>query len=198
MKKLITIITALTVLLLTPVLVSAQGVQQRDRVQDPSTHAAATSPQGYQVQSQNQTQTQNQGVETQLRLATQHMEQLMNMKMLGDEIGSQIRTLAQEQVQNQAQIQAQVEKLESRSGLMKKLFGPDYKAIKNLNQQMEQNQTMIQQLEMLANQVQNQGEQTQLRTAIQALVQQNTALQNRVQAEEKVGSAFGWLFKLIS
>jgi 5-bromo-4-chloroindolyl phosphate hydrolysis protein len=48
------------------------------------------------------------------------------------------------------------------------LFGPDFKAIKNLNQQMEQNQARIQELQQLANQTQNQADQAQLQEMIQA------------------------------
>lgn len=197
MKKLIaTSITALA-LVVAPSFVSAQGVQQQNKVQDPATHLSNTpTPQGNQVQNQNQIQTQNQGEETQLQVATQHMEQLMDMEGLNEEVGSQVRTIAQEQVQTQTQIQTQLNKLESKSGLMKKLFGPDYGAIKNLKQQMEQNRLRIQQFEQLQNQVTNQADETQLEEAIQALVEQNTSLEEQIQAEEQVGSIFGWLIRL--
>ena len=119
----------------------------------------------------------------------------MDMKGLSEEVGNQVRTIAQEQVQTQTQTQTQLNKMESRSGLMKKLFGPDYKAIKNLKQQVEQNKLRIQQLAPLQNQVTNQADETQLQEAIQALVEQNTALEEQIQAEEQVGSIFGWLIK---
>jgi Cu/Ag efflux pump CusA len=124
------------------------------------------------------------------------MEQLMDMEGLNEEVGNQVRNIAQQQVQTQTQIQTQLNKLESKSGLMKKLFGPDYKAIKNLKQQMEQNQLRVQQLEQLQTQVVNQADEIQLEEAVQALVEQNTALEEQIQAEEQVGSLFGWLIKL--
>ena len=106
-----------------------QGIQRQDRVQDPTTHEDATvvTPQGNQVQNKNQVSTQNRGEETQLQVATQHMEQLMDMEGLNEEVGNQVRNIAQEQVQTQTQIQTQLNKLESRSGLMKKLFKEDAK-----------------------------------------------------------------------
>ena len=55
---------------------------------------------------------------------------------------------------------------------------------------MEQNKLRIQQLQQLANQVQNQADQTQIQEAIQVLTEQNTALQEQIQAEENIGSLF--------
>lgn len=197
MKKLILTSVAALTLIFVPSLVSAQGAQQQNKVQNPTTHVSATvTPKGNQVQNENQIQTQNQGEETQLMVATQQMQQLMSMEGFTEEVGTKIRTLAQEQVQAQTQIQTQLNKLESKSGLMKKLFGPDFGAIKNLNQQVEQNRLRIQELQQLQNQVTNQADKTKLQEAIQTLLNQNTSLQEQVKAEEKVGSIFGWLVKL--
>jgi hypothetical protein len=172
------------------ILVQGQGIQQQDRIQDQTSQPTALQ------ENQNRIQVQNQGEETQLRTSTQYMQELMNMEGLDEEVGKQIKKLAQQQIQAQSEIQTQLNKLEAKSRFMKSLFGPDYKAIKNLNQQVEQNRFRIQQLTQLADQVQNQTEETQLQEAIQALTQQNTALQEQVRAEEKVGSLLGWLVKL--
>lgn len=210
MKKIITISALSIALLVLPTVVLAQGnqqgqqnqqgqgIQQQDRTQDPTTHENETeiSPQGNQVQSKIRVSTQNQEEETQLQVATQHMEQLMDMEGSAEAVGNQARTIAQEQMQAQAQIQTHLNKLESKSGLMKKLFGPDYGVIKNLRQQMEQNRLRIQQLIQLQNQVINQADETQLQEAIQVLVEQNTALEEQIQAEEQIKSLFGWLVKL--
>ena len=196
MKKILSIVVGLTVLTLTPFVVSAQGVQQQNRVQDPTTHEVTTTPQGNQVQNQNQIQTQNQGEEQQLMVATQQMQQLMDMESSDEEAGEKVRNIAQQQVQAQDQIQTQIEKMESKSALMKRLFGPDYSAIKNLKQQMEQNQQRIQQLQMLSYEVENEGNEAQLQESINSLIQQNIYLQEKIQAEEKVGGIFGWLIRL--
>jgi uncharacterized protein YxeA len=189
MKKIIIALSVFALLAITGAVLAQGGqqVQQQNRIQDPTTHSDTVTPQGNQVQNQNQIQVQNQGEETQLRTATQHMEQLMDMQGLNEGIGVQVRQLVQEQVQAQNQIQTQLEKLESRSGFMKRLFGTDYGAIKNLKQQMEQNQLRIQQLTQLQNEVANQAEENQLQEAVQALIDQNIALQEKIQSEEKVG-----------
>lgn len=198
MKKLILTSTIALVLVFIPSLVSAQGTQQQNKIQDPTTHASGSpSPTGNQVQNQNQVKTQNQGEETQLQVATQEMEQLMNnMEGTNQNLGNQVKTIAQEQVQAQSQIQTELNKLESKSNFMKKLFGTDYGAIKNLKLQMEQNRLRIQLLTELQNQVTNQADETQLEEAIQALTEQNTSLEEQIQTEENTGSLFGWFIKL--
>ena len=169
---------------------TGQQIQQQDGV--------SLSPSGNQVQNQNQIKIQNQGEMTQLQVATQQMQQLMDMEGANQALDNQIKTIAQEQVQAQTQIQSLINKIESRSNLMKKLFGPDYGAIKSLKQQMEQNRLRIQLLTELQNQMTNQTDESQLESAIQALFDQNTSLENQIQAEEQIGSIFGWLIKMFS
>lgn len=203
-----------------------QGSQQQDRVQDPATHEeVVVTPQGNQVQ--NQVKTQNVGEDSQLNVNTQEnlqtneeangdsqgrsdtarqnmsnvaqkVEELLESRETQSGIGQQVKTIAQQQKQAQAEIGNQLEKLESRQGLMKKLFGADQKAIKTLKQQVEQNQQRIQALQELQNQVTNQAEEAQIQELVQALVDQNTALEEQIQAEEKTSSLFGWLLKLFS
>jgi len=174
---------------------TGQQLQDQDRIQDPTTHASiSTTPSGNQVQ--NQVSTQNQGEEMQLQVATSEMEQLMDMGMSNKSLETQVQTVAKEQAQAQTEIQGQLNKLESKSGFAKKLFGPDYGAIKNLRQQMEQNELRIQQLIDLQAQVSNQADASQLQEAIQVLTEQNTSLQEQIEAEENTKSVFGWLVRL--
>ena len=198
MNKILFLIIASVVLLASPTMSLAQNTQepQQQKSQDSKVQEATTNPQANQDQVQNQIQVQNQGEETQLRTATQQMEQLMEMEGLTEEVGEQVRKIAGEQVQVQSQIQTQLKKLEAKSNFMKRLFGPDYGAIKNLKQQTEQNRLTIQKLTQLKNQVNNEAEEIQLQEAIQALTQENTNLQEQIQAEEKNRSVFGWLVKL--
>ncbi len=81
---------------------------------------------------------------------------------------------------------------------MKSLIGPDYKALKALNQEMEQNQLRIQQLEQIKTQLSNQGDLQMVQEAIEALTAQNTSLQDMVKTEEATSSLLGWLFKMLA
>lgn len=184
------------------------------------------SPTGNQVKNQNQINTQNQGEDSQLQVNTQEEEnlgegqgeglqtrnqnaienmsevakqvQLLLQIRTSDGIGEQVRLIAQEQNQAQEQIQEQVNKLNSKAKLARFLTGTDYGAIKSLMQQFEQNQLRIQQLEELQNQLSNQGDITKVQETIQALIQENTSLQELVAAEEKTFGLFGWLFKFFA
>jgi len=180
------------------------------------------SPTGSQVRNQNEVNTQNQGEDSQLQVNTQEEENLgeglqtrsqtaiENMSKVAEQvqlllqtrisggIGEQVRVIAQEQNQAQTQIRNQVNKLNSKSKLARFLTGSDYGAIKNLMQQLEQNRLRIQQLEQLQNQLSNQGDITMVQETIQALIQENTSLQELITAEEKTFGLFGWLFKFFA
>ncbi len=123
------------------------------------------------------------------------IEEILSTRMTNSGIGEQVRQIAQEQKEAQQQIQTYLEKVEARNGVLKSIIGPDFAALKNMQKVMEQNQLRIQELTQLKNQLNNQGDIEKIQEAIQAMVDQNTALQNRINLEEKSGSLFGWFFK---
>ena len=131
-----------------------------------------------------------------MSIVAQTVEALLSNKTIQGGVGDQIREIAQAQQQAQDQIQAELGKIEGRNGLVKSLMGPDYKALKNMQKQMEQNQLRIKQLEQLMSQLTNQGDIATVQTAIQTLTEQNTMLQDKVSLEEQSGSLLGWFFKL--
>ncbi len=126
-------------------------------------------------------------------------KKVQELQMLGESeggIGQQIREIAQNQTESQARVQEQVRVMDSRQGLMKTLLGPEYKAMNQIRLEIAENQLRIRQMEDFANQLVNQAEGTKIREMIQALTQQNTALQERLGEEEQVKSMFGWLMRL--
>lgn len=218
MKKILTItLSILLVLVFLPVIAFAQGqgnqVQNQNQVQTQNqgedqqlqvaTQEQESLQEGQDEESEGQAGGQPKSASSRSETARQHMsavaqtvEELLTTQGARGGIGQQVSAVAKEQQQAQQEIEGELDKLEARQGWMKKLFGPDYKAIKNLNQQMEQNRLRIQQLTQLQNQVANEADETQLQETIQALVEQNTALQDQIEAEEQVGSLFGWLIRL--
>jgi len=216
MKKIL--LSLLLFILVTPVI----AVQNSGTGTQTGTPSKKVSPTGNQVQ--NQVQTQNQGAESQLQVNTQEnlgtgsgegletrsqnairnmsevakqVQEMLQIRTTGG-IGDQVRTIAREQNQAQEQIENSMNKMENKNVVLKKLFGPDYKSIKNLNQLIEENNLRIQQLEELLNQVQNYADTTQIQETIQSILSQNTALQERIQEEERIGSIFGWLVKFFN
>ncbi len=197
---------------------SSQGTQQQNRVQDPTTHEDGTGGTGNQYQNaiQNQGETpqirakeqeglldgqagpQGSAARQQMNMAGQKIDEIINAPGFQGEIGEQIKGVAKAQKQAQNGALLEINKLEYRNEIVKKILGPDFMAIDSLKQHMEQNRQRIQVLQELANKVQNQADQTMLQEAIQAIVNQNTALQEQIQTEESTVSIFGWLMKFLS
>lgn len=113
-------------------------------------------------------------------------------------IGPQIRDFAKAQKQAQSEINGDLNKLEGRSGWLEKIIGPNYQSIKNLRQQITQNQTRIRQLEQLKTKLTDPADQVLIEELILSLNEQNTALIGQIQQAEQKGSALGWFFKLLS
>jgi len=133
-----------------------------------------------------------------MSVVSQKVHELLSSEMETSGIGEQVREVARLQNQAQEKIQTEVSKMASRSGLLKGLFGPNWKAIGNLNQELAQNQLRIQKLEELKTEVANQAEETEIQEMIEALVDQNTALESQINQEEDSFSLFGWLIKLFN
>lgn len=113
-------------------------------------------------------------------------------------IGQQVRVIAQNQVQNEAQLENGVDKIQSRSGFVKLLIGPDYGEIKNAQRLLEQNREQIRQLNQLRTQLSNQGDQQQLSQQISLLEQNNQQLETILDDAQGGFSFFGWLNRLLS
>lgn len=199
-----------------------QQIQSQTQTQV-QTQTMTGSPTGMQVQNQNQIQTQNQGENQSLQVTTQeslsiqkgnnqsasgsqsvlksiedatkNTEDILNVSMVKGSPGEKIQEIVKSQAVAQTEIATETQKLDSRKGFIKTIIGPDFKAIKILTQQMEQNQLRITELDQLKNQLVNQSDIVMVQEIIQALIDQNTALQNKVISEEKTGSMFGWLLK---
>ena len=177
--------------------------------QNTSKSVISASPSGNNVENKNEVQTKNQGEETMLQVNTaeketlgsivsQKVEELLNDESLEKGIGQQVKQFVQEQKQTQDKIQEHLNLAESRNNLLKSFIGPDYKSLQNAKAQLEQNQMRVKNLEELKLQLTNQSDITMVTETIQALVEQNTALQAQIEEEESSNSLLGWLFKLFT
>lgn len=181
---------------------------------------------GAGIANQNQIKTQNEGEDQQLMINTTEeeeagdstisaamrsvvaqekmsevakgVEEILTTKSLKGGIGDRVRLIAQEQKQSQDQVGENIAKVEKRSVFLKALIGSDYGALKNLKVQITQNELRIQELTKLKNQLINSGDIAMVQETIDALVQQNVSLQEMINAENRLGSVFGWLIKLLT
>ncbi len=218
MKKLFFLLLMLTIILVTPAFAVETNIQNKADLE-----TGKVSPTGNQIRNENQIRTENMGDSQQIQTQNQEQENLSTqsgienknataeehmsivarsvqtlLQMNESGFGQQIRVVAREQEQAQNQIQSELGKVGSRSGALKFLIGPDYVALKSLQQQITQNQARIQQLTQLESQLTNQADKNSVSQAIQALTQLNTSLQDKVSAENNSVSLFGWLFKLFA
>ena len=136
---------------------------------------------------------------TQVRSSVaQQVQTLLNTKPENGGIGEQVRQWARTQQQSETKIQEHLSKIESKTGLARSLFGPNYGSLNDLKQEMEQNRVRIQQLEQLKLKLTNQADITNVQEMVTLLQQENTALQEKITAEESSGGLLGWLVKLFA
>lgn len=142
----------------------------------------------------------NRSVRAQERMSVvaQRVQALLATEGAQGGIGDQVRQIAQEQQQAQEEMRLELNKIDERGNFLKRLIGPNYGAIKRMEQQVEQNQLRIQQLNQLQTQLTNQAEEAQVQEMVQALIEQNTALQERMGVEKEGFSMLGWLFRLFA
>ncbi|MBU0708415.1 hypothetical protein KJ596_01530 [Patescibacteria group bacterium] len=188
--------------------VSAQQNQEQNAVQTETQNQGAETQ--VQVQTQETASEQNvtaAGAQQQVQTARQSVgeaakqaDALYQYQFQGDNesLGEQVKIKAREQEQAHLEIQQQLDKLETRKGIVRWLAGPDYKAIQKLEQLKDGNLLRIQQLNNLKIQTQNQAEETILQNTVQAIEQENTALQEEIQDERETRSLFGWMFRFFA
>jgi hypothetical protein len=149
-------------------------------------------------------------VQEQLRVVNQEtvklMQQLRTEQTAGDgEL--QLQTHAQEQLQTmltkqtklQTQLQTSLNQLEGGFFLRRWIMGADGERIGELEELLSQNQQQLQQLRELHVEVRNEGELEQLRVLEQAMLDQQEALQQRIQEAQQsrgiLGVLFGWMLR---
>jgi len=137
--------------------------------------------------------------------AEEHMSEVakyvQELKDIGEKnggIGQQVKEVAQQQENGNKKIEEDLEIIQSKNKVIRFLFGTDYKALRNIEKQMEQNKQRIKKLNELKTQLENEVDQDMLYQTVTAIKQENTALQEEIQNEEGKFSLFGWLVKFFA
>jgi len=155
-----------------------------------------------QVQQQNQEQAQAQQGQIndeQHRSAVANFVQSLNgIADRETKIGQQVRTIAQQQNQSETTAIQAMEKVQTRSKVKTFFFGTDYKNLGTLRSEMVQTRNRLEQLNQLMENVQNEGDQTELQNQIQTLEQEQVKIEGFIKAQEGKFSLFGWLVKLFN
>lgn len=125
------------------------------------------------------------------------VEEMLNTRIENQGIDQQIREIAELQNQAQERIENQLQRIEKRTGLMKKIIGPNFKAIKNMEQLMMENQERIDELKNLSSQL-DEEESLEIEKMTDSLEEQNLSLKEKISQETESTGLLGWLFKLFS
>lgn len=113
-------------------------------------------------------------------------------------IGEQVRLVAQEQNQSASTTVQAMQKVEERSKIKTLFLGSDYKNLGTLRSEMVQTQNRLEQLNRLAENVENESDKTELQNQIQTLEQEQTKIETFIKDREDDFGLFGWLVKLFN
>lgn len=113
-------------------------------------------------------------------------------------IGQQVRIIAQRQNQSESTTIKAMEKVQTRSRVKTFFLGSDYKNLGTLRSEMVQTRNRLEQLNRLMENVQNEGDKTELQNQIQTLEQEQTKIESFIKTQEGKFSLFGWVFRLFA
>jgi hypothetical protein len=123
---------------------------------------------------------------------------IMEMERIGDSnqgIGEQVRVIAQSQNEGQDRVETTLQTVQNRNRVVKFLVGPDYKKIKDIEAELETQQTRIQEMVRLANQLENEGDAQAMMEQIALLQDVEDQIRQELENEQVGVSLFGWLFR---
>lgn len=167
------------------------GTMTQEEIQTRTQESITESAQTYTAQNagaQERSNKVNQAVKNMITMSYQIEDQ---------NLGEQIRNVAQEMNLNQDQANMAVDQADTRTSFAKFFIGPNYTQLTQVKQVIAQNQLMIQQLNRIRAQISNAGENTELANQIKVLESENTALQEELNQLESGFSLFGWLVRWI-
>ncbi len=160
-------------------------LQVGDQGQEKEASEASSTPRSF-----NRSQTAEEHMST----VAQYVQQLLSDSDRMGGIGQQVKVITKNQNQAQLQIEDQYNQMANRPRLLKALIGPDYSAMKSLEQQIFQSQIRIHKLQQIQTQLSSPSDITTVQSAIRALVQQNASLQTSISNQQQTFSLLGWLF----
>lgn len=113
-------------------------------------------------------------------------------------IGEEVREVARAQGDSEDKANEAIDEAEKRSEFVKFFIGADYKELKKIKQEMQQNENRIRELNRIRNRLENEGEQQELQEQIRVLEEQNKELSDYLNEEASGFSLLGWLFKWVN
>jgi len=176
------------VLLLVVVFLSSVAMAKADN---------ANNGQGQQVRNQEQNLDQVNAEQHQSAVAN-FVQNLIKVADRQGGIGQQVREIAQQQNQSEDTTNQAMEKVQTRNRIKTFFLGSDYKNLGALRSEMVQTRSRLEKLDRLMENVQNEGDKTELQNQIETLEQEQKKIENFVKDNEGRFSLFGWFVKLFN
>jgi hypothetical protein len=114
----------------------------------------------------------------------------------GDELGEQIRTVAEAQKNSVSKVATSVENIDKRSRVLQALFGAKKSELANLESEIAANKARIEVLNQAAAKIEDPEVKGILTDQISTLTQETSKLETFVSGQKDRLSAFGWFFNL--
>ena len=114
----------------------------------------------------------------------------------GDELGEQIRTVAEAQKNSVSKVATSVENIDKRSRVLQALFGAKKSELANLQSEIAANKARIEVLNQAAAKIEDPEVKGILTDQISTLTQETSKLETFVSGQKDRLSAFGWFFNL--
>lgn len=115
-----------------------------------------------------------------------------------EDIGNQIKSIAQTQDENKDNVSDLIDKVGNRNWIKTFFVGTDYKNTGQLRSEMVKTRNQINQLNNLLNKVTDAGDKTALQQQIQTLEQEQQKINSFISSNENKFSLFGWVAKLFN
>ena len=170
--------------------------QDQDRTQDPTTHdgdAIDANLDGTAGNGQGSGGSTRQGIEDATQSLTRVSERVNN-----PEVGEQIRVMTESHEQIQNKVMTALSSMQARSGLMKFIFGPNYKNAGEIKTQAAQLRNDAVELTSLREELTLAADQEEVQGAIDSLEEEADTLESELDQELQGFSLFGWLNRILS
>lgn len=150
------------------------------------------------TQGQNQKEQGQSNAEQHRSTVANFVQGLLEVADRDEGIGQQVRLIAQQQNQSASTTIRAMETVQTRSRIKTFLIGTDYKNLGVLRGEVVQTRNRLEQLNRIMENVQNEGDKTELQNQIQTLEQEQMRIENFIKAQENKFSLFGWLVRFLT
>ena len=124
------------------------------------------------------------------------VQEMLQIAERDDEVGQQVKIIAQTQTQNQEKIKVSLQKVQSRNSFTKFFVGPNYGEVNNVKKLLEQNREQIKHLDRI--QITSEDDKQKLTEQVKLLEQTNREIENSLNTSQKGFSLFGWIFRMFA